>query len=187
MTTRPLSLRDLEEVHRVSHSHLAKWQKEGVDVYDSRSIARKIWSLRRRPPEWIEVYDSLMKSADDDSHEGLKRQKTKEEVEKLKIQNAKAKGDSFDRQDGEAVMASWIAALKLAHTEMIAMCPPQLVGLTESQIETFLSDSFRDMMTNLSDLQSQLWQEVYEHYITECEEPPANDAGSESDQAATEA
>jgi len=147
-----------------------------VDVYDSRSIIRKIWSLRTKPPEWTSLHSSLVKNEDEDSHDYWKKEKTKEEVERLRLANAKSAGDMFDRVDGEAVMVSWASALNLALSELKATLPPQIAGLDEATVEIRLDEEFRKLQENLSDLESQLWQKVYDKYRTGIEEAPADEA-----------
>ena len=174
--------RTLEEMafyYRVSTPFLHKVKEEGWDIYDARRIIERLLTTTAtsRPKEWLGVFDKIVDAGDDDSHEALKKEKTRQEVIQKKIANAKAQGDSFDRKDGDAVMASWIAALNLAHIEMQAMVPPQLEGLTAAKIEEFMGQAFHTMRENLADLSSELWNKVYEHYIPGYEESPDDASG----------
>lgn len=166
MSSRVISYRELEGIHKVSFSHLAKWAAEGVDVRDTRELVKKIWSLRTKPPEWVEAFSKAAEDEDDNTHEGWKKRKTMAEARLKETQLAKAQGDSFDRKDGEAVMASWIAALALAHVEMEAMLPPQLEGLDAAGIQERIKSEFRKVRSQLSDLSSVLWEKVYENYAS---------------------
>ena len=175
----PRTLEEMAFYYRVSTPFLHKAKEEGWDIYDARRMVERLLTTNssNRPKEWLGVFDKIVDAGEDDSHEALKKEKTRQEVARLKIANAKAQGDSFDRRDGEAVMASWIAALNLAHIEMQAMVPPQLEGLSAAKIEEFMSEAFHTMRENLSDLSSELWNKVYEHYIPGYEESPADDEG----------
>lgn len=184
MSNKALSINSLAEVHRVSVPHLAKWKAMGFDIHDSRVVVEKIWGGRTKPPDWVDVFDRLNKDSDDDSHEGLKRAKTREEVEKLRIGNAKAKGELFDRADGEAVMVTWASALNLGMTELLAMLPPQLEGLDAAAIERLLIGEFDKLRDHLSDLGGDLWQKVYDQYITGIQESSAGSTHGRNHQAA---
>lgn len=128
----------------------------------------------RKPDSWKEFFET----PDQDSHDYWKKEKTKEEVERLRLANAKSAGDMFDRVDGESVMVSWASALNLALAEMRATLPPQIAGLDEASVEARLEEEFRKMQENLSDLESQLWQKVYDKYRTGIEEAPPDEKGS---------
>ena len=177
MTLKFIALRDLEEIHRVSFGHLAKWEKEGVNVRDTRQVVAKIWNLQRKPPERVEAFTRLAEGESDDTHEGWKKKKTMAEVALKEVALAKARGDTFDRADGEQVMASWIAALNLALIELQAMIPPQLEGLDAAGIEIRIGAEIQKIRENLGNLNSELWNNVYDNYLSGHEEPSADEAG----------
>jgi hypothetical protein len=167
----PIPLTDLAEIHKISDGKLSKWRREGTDVYDTREVVSRIWKLRRRPPEWIEVFNRLTKADDAGTHEALKRQKTAGEVERLRLVNERLAGESFPRAEGEAVMASWIAALNVGLLELQSQMPPQLEGLSAAKIDEFLGEAFHKFRTDLSDLSSDLWDRVYQNATPETSPP----------------
>ena len=87
---------------------------------------------------------------------------------------AKAKGESFDRKDGESVMAAIASALTLRLTEFQAMIPPQLEGLDAAGIEVIIGAELRKVREDLADLESELWTRVYANYIPTNTETPAD-------------
>jgi hypothetical protein len=174
MSTAAVTIHALAEIYKVSDLHLSKWGKEGVDLRDCRQVVAKIWTLRKKPPEWIDTFTKLAKGDDPDTHESLKKEKTAEEVKRLKIANAKSEGDSFDRKDGESVMAAIASALNLRLTEFQAMIPPQLEGLDAAGIEVIVGNELRKVRDDLADLESELWTRVYENYIPAKTEAPAD-------------
>lgn len=185
MSAVPISIHALCEIFKVSDPHLAKWEKEGVDIRDARAVVSKVWTLRKKPPLWVDTFTRMTKGDDPDTHEALKKEKTRAELERLTIANAKAKGDSFDRADGEAVMASWISALNISLTEMQSMLPPQLEGLAAAGIERLLGDEIQKIRENLSNLSSELWERVYEAYNPGYERASADEAGGGDREAGT--
>ena len=159
-----VTLQTLEEIHKVSFEKLSIWKKQGVDIYDSRAIISKIQSLRRVPPTWAATWNLLFKAADEDSHDYWKREKTKEEVEKLRLQNSKLAGEMFDRQDGEKIQQLWAATLATVLAEKQGTWPQVLAGKSEAEIEEYLAGQMHDIRENLSDLESAAWQETFDRY-----------------------
>jgi len=143
----------------------------GADPSDARTVFAALRETTRKPDAWRDFFET----GDQDSHDYWKKEKTKEEVERLRLANAKSAGDMFDRVDGEAVMVSWASALNLALAELKATLPPQMAGLDEASVEVRLDEEFRKLQENLSDLESQLWQKVYDKYRTGIEEAPADE------------
>jgi hypothetical protein len=185
--TKPLSHRDLAELHKISDVHLIKWEAEGVEIRDTREVVRKIWGLQRKPPNWVEVFTRLAEGESDDTHEGWKKRKTIAEVKLKETALSKARGESFDRKDGEQVMAAIASALNLRLTEMQAMIPPQLEGLDASGIEIILGKEIQKIREDLADLESQLWARVYETYIPANTQAPADSAVGGNRKAAAKA
>lgn len=169
------------EIYRLPGGTLRSLKAKGADPSDARTIFAGLIRTTRKPDAWREFFES----SDQDTHEGLKKEKTREEVERLRLGNAKAKGDSFDRADGETIMVAWSSALNLALAEMRAMMPPQLVGLDESALEKRLDDDFRKLQSQLGDLDSELWRKVYDQYSSRIEESSADaKAGGNTDSPA---
>lgn len=166
------SLVDLEAIHHVSNSVLSRYRREGIDVHDSRSIVEKIFSLRVKPPEWIATFDAIAGPADSNSTHYQRLRKLKAEAVKIELHNDRAKGDSYAKADCEAIQLAWSAALNLGFTEMLAMLPPQLAGLDESGLEKRLSEEFRKLQTHLSDLESELWEKIYQQFNTRQSDEP---------------
>ena len=95
-----------------------------------------------------------------DTTVSLKRRKLAAESERIEFANAVARGEFFPREDVDAANMQLGTAFKLAIAEAKATWPPQLAGLDEVGIDKRLDETFRVMLTNLSDLESALWQEV---------------------------
>jgi len=173
-----VSLLDLAEIHKISDSKLAKWRKEGVDVFDTRSVVTRIWGLRRKPPEWIPTFGKLTDGGESGTHEAAKKLKTEAEVKRLNLINERLAGDSYAKADCDEIMAAWMAALSLGFTEMQAMLPPQLEGLTAAKIEVELSDALHNLRENLSNLSSDLWERVYQSATPDENQSPATNGKS---------
>ena len=171
MSGRRITNVELAKIYSVSPAFLTEISQEGWNVLDARRVVERIITASKKiPAAWIETKDKITKVSDDDSHENLRRLKTKGEVERLDLANAKASGAMFDRKDGDAVMAAWSSALVLALTEMAATLPPQLEGLGAASVELALQDAFDGMRNNLSNLASELWQKTFASYVSELEE-----------------
>lgn len=158
-----ISIRNLAEIHRVSDVILGKYQAQGVDIWDTRAVFKKLWSQRTKPPEWRELIHELT-AEDESSHEYWKKEETKERVKKLQLANSLAEGEQFKREDTDAANMALGSAFKLALMEAKATLPPQLVGLTEAEIEKLLDGVFRKTLENMSDLRSQLWTQIKDKY-----------------------
>ena len=169
-----LPLRDLADIHGIDFGLLGKWQKDGVNISDSTEIAIRAIKSRTPPAEWIKVKDCLVQDADEDSHEYWKKAKTKEEVERLRLANSKAAGEMFERADGERIQDAWASALNLAISERGVTAPQVLAGKDEAWIADWFEAEDRRMMEQLSDLESGLWEQVYENYAG-TEEPSSDD------------
>ena len=165
MSTATVTIHALAEIFKISDLHLSKWEKEGSDIRDARQVVAKIWSLRKKPPNWVETFTRLAEGESDDTHEGWKKRKTIAEVKLKEVALQKAKGESFDRKDGENVMAAVASALTLRLTEFQSMIPPQLEGLSADGIEVIVGNELRKVREDLADLESELWTRVYENYI----------------------
>ena len=147
-------------LYRVPVQTLSSMRQRGCDVTDAREFFRALMKTTRKPDEWREFFAE----ADEDSHEHWKKQKTKEEVERLRLMNSKAGGEMFDRADGERIQEAWASALNLALAERQATAPQLLAGKDEAWIADWFEDENRKVRENLSDLESALWQQVYERY-----------------------
>ncbi len=168
-----ISIRQLADIHRISDVKLGKYQHEGVDIWDTRAVVKKLWNQRTKPPEWQELIHELT-AEDESSHEYWKKEETKERVKKLQLANSLAEGEQFKREDTDAANMALGSAFKLALMEAKATLPPQLVGLTEAEIEKLLDGVFRKTLENMSDLRSQLWTQIKDKYAR------GEDAGQDS-------
>lgn len=180
-TSRPLALRDLSAIHRIEFGVLAKWQKEGIDVTNSIEVSSRAIKSARPPGDWGKV-KSIFEDQDD-SHDYWKKAKTKEEVERLRLINAKASGEMFDKADGERIQEAWASALKLALAERQATAPQMLAGKDEAWIAEWIEEENRKLQSDLAELESGLWRQVYENYQSE---RPSADA-EEGEQPSTKA
>lgn len=160
-------------LYRVPVQTLSSMRQRGCDVMDARDFFRALMKTTRKPDEWREFFAE----ADDDSHEHWKKQKTKEEVERLRLINAKAGGEMFDRADGERIQEAWGSALNLALAERQATAPQLLAGKDESWIADWFEEENRKVRENLSDLESALWAQVYERYAKTEDTSPDDEAG----------
>lgn len=167
-----ISIRNLAEIHRISDVKLGEYHAQGCDVWDSRAVVRKIWFQRQKPPEWRALFDELTKE-DENSHDYWKKEETKEKVNKLRLQNSLIEGEQFRREDVDAATMALGSAFKLALMEAKSTLPPQLVGLTEAEIEKLLDAVFRKTLEDLSDLSSAMWNQIKAKYAN-------NDDGSDS-------
>ena len=159
----PVSITDLAEIHKISDSLLSRWKREGTDVYDSRAVVSRIWNSRRKAPEWEATVDALTKGANAaGSHEEIRRLKTQAELRRLDLINGRLAGDSFAKDDCQQVMASLGSALTLGLTEMSATLPSLLEGLDASGVSVPLDAAIYKLREQLGDLESELWQKVYE-------------------------
>jgi hypothetical protein len=175
-----ISIRQLAEIHRISSVHLAKYQSQNVDIWDSRAVVRKLWKGRTKPPEWQELIDELT-TEDESSHEYWKKEETKERVKKLQLANSLAEGEQFKREDTDAANMALGSAFKLSLMEAKATLPPQLVGLAEAEIEKLLDSVFRKMLEDMSDLGSQLWTQIKDKYARGEDAGPDPIAGGSGD------
>jgi hypothetical protein len=168
-----ISIRNLAEIHRISDVKLGQYANQGVDIWDSRAVIRKLWTQRVKPPEWTVLFDELT-AEDESSHEYWKKEETKEKVNKLRLQNSLIEGEQFKREDVDAATMALGSAFKLALMEAKSVLPPQLVGLTEAEIEKLLDGVFRRTLENMSDLSSSTWTQIKEKYAR------GEDAGQDS-------
>jgi len=134
-------------------------RQRGCDIEDARSVFRMLMRTTRKPDEWKDFF-----AEDEDSHEYWKREKTKEEVEGLRLKNAKAAGEMFDRVDGDRIQEQASAALRLALLERRGTAPQLLAGKEEAWISDWFDREDHKMLEDLSDLESGLWEEVFEKY-----------------------
>jgi hypothetical protein len=169
-------------IYRIPNPTLRSIKNKGADIYDARSVIAIIRNSTRKPDEWKDFFEV----GDTDSHEYWKKEKTKEEVERLRLANAKSSGEMFDRVDGESVMVAWVSALKLSLAELLATLPPQLAGLDEAGVESRLADEFHKMQANLGDLESELWKKVYDKYSNGTADTPADGEGGGGGNTSTE-
>ena len=168
-----ISIRNLAEIHRISDVKLGQYANQGVDIWDSRAVIKKLWTQRVKPPEWTALFDELT-AEDESSHEYWKKEETKEKVNKLRLQNSLIEGEQFKREDVDAATMALGSAFKLALMEAKSVLPPQLVGLTEAEIEKLLDGVFRRTLENMSDLSSSTWTQIKEKYAR------GEDAGQDS-------
>jgi hypothetical protein len=167
-----ISIKSLAEIHRISDVKLGQYHKQGVDIWDTREVIKKIWNQRSKPPEWVAAIGALT-AEDDTSHEYWKKEETKEKVKKLALANSLAEGEQFKREDVDGAKLALGSAFKLSLMEAKATLPPQLVGLAEAEIEKLLDSVFRKTLENLSDMSSVLWTQIIQKY--------ARDEDTESD------
>ena len=153
------SLGQVAWVYRLPEATLKAFRQRGCDVFDAREVFETLEKTSRKPDEWKVFFESK-----DDSHEHWKLQKTKEEVEGLRLKNAKASGEMFDKLDGERVQDAWASALQIALSERKATVPQLLAGKDEAWISEWMEDEDRKLLSELSDLESGLWKQVYEKY-----------------------
>ena len=164
--SKPPTLVGAAFIYRLSLNTLKSLQQRGCNVFDAREVVKMISNTGRKPEEWREFFEDS-----DDSHEHWKKAKTKEEVERLRLANSKAAGEMFDRADGERIQDAWASALSLAIDERGATAPQMLAGKDEAWIADWFDEENRKMKENLSDMESGLWQEVYENYAGNEESP----------------
>lgn len=175
-TSKAPTLVSLAKLHHVAESILSRWQKQGIDIYDSRAVCLKVWNARKTAPEWSETIDAMRSDLDEGSERYWRREKLKRETEKLQLHNDLASGEQYKRADVDAANLALGSAFKLALSESESVLPPQLVGLSEAEIEKVLRDMNRKLLTDLSDMQSGLWQGILAKY----RETSRPDEGSES-------
>ena len=168
-----ITIRNLADIYRISDVKLGQYQHQGVDIRDAREVVKKIWSHRSKPPEWQDAIANLT-AEDESSHEYWKKEETKEKVNKLRLQNSLIEGEQFKREDVDAATMALGSAFKLALMEAKSVLPPQLVGLTEAEIEKLLDGVFRRTLENMSDLSSSTWTQIKEKYAR------GEDAGQDS-------
>lgn len=176
MTARNDLFPTLAQASRMYHVPLQtinSMKQRGCDVMDAREFFRTLMKTTRKPDEWREFFAD----SDDDSHEHWKKQKTKEEVEKLRLTNSKASGDMFDRSDGERIQEAWGSALNLSLAERQATAPQLLAGKDEAWIADWFEEENRKIKESLSDLESALWQQVYDKYA-KTEDAPFDESES---------
>lgn len=164
LTMSELSMRDLAALYDVSLGALQTWDREGVNIRDASVIAVQCLNARRCPAGWRKAKAALLEGEEADTHEHWKKEKTKEEVEKLRLANAKASGEMFDKVDGERVQIAWAAALDLALSELVGTAPQILAGKDEAGISQWLEEESHRIRVELSDLESELWKEVFDKY-----------------------
>lgn len=172
-----VSIRTLAEIYRISDVKLGQYQKQGVDIWDAREVIRKMWNQRTKPPEWAEVISALA-AEDETSHEYWKREETKEKVNKLRLQNSLIEGEQFKREDVDAATMALGSAFKLALMEAKSTLPPQLVGLTEAEIEKLLDAVFRKTLSDLSDLSSTAWTQIKAKYANSDDRQDSGSGGA---------
>jgi hypothetical protein len=180
-----LTLRDLAAIHNIDFGLLGKWQKEGVDINNSTQVAIRAIKSKSPPSSWVGVKDCLVQNANEDSHEHWKLQKTKEEVESLRLKNAKAAGQMFDKSDGERIQEAWASALKSKLAERRATAPPVLAGKDEAAIYSWFEREDDELLTELSDLESGLWRQVDEKNMQIDEASVDDEEGGIAQAAAT--
>jgi len=178
---KPPTEQQLSDTYRVPRGTLRSMRQRGCDITDARDVFRMLKRTTRKPDEWKEFFGE-----DDDSHEYWKREKTKEEVEGLRLKNAKVAGEMFDKADGDKVQDAWATALKLALTERVATFPQLMAGKDEAWIADFVEAEDRKLLTELSDLESGLWREVFDKYAA-VEGTSADEAAGGDDKAAGKA
>jgi hypothetical protein len=156
-------------VYRVTEATLKGIRQRGVDIFDAREFYAAMRKTGRKPEEWKEVFE-----VDEENHEHWKLQKTKEEVESLRLRNAKAAGQMFDKSDGERIQEAWASALKSKLAERRATAPPVLAGKDEAAIYSWFEREDDELLTELSDLESGLWRQVDEKNM-QIDEASVND------------
>lgn len=172
MPIRDFSDEELGFLYRLPNGTLRGLKSKGCDVTDARSVVGAIRKSTRKPDEWREFFEG----EDETSHEYWKKEETREKVKKLQLANSLAEGEQYKREDVDAAKMALGSAFKLSLMEAKATLPPQLTGLTESEIEKVLDDVFRKTLENMSDLQSQLWTQIRDKYAR------GDDTGSDIEQ-----
>ena len=160
MQPRDFSDEELCFLYRLPTQTLRGVRNKGGDVTDARSVIALIRKSTRKPDTWRDFFEG----EDETSHEYWKKEETKEKVEKLRLQNSLIRGEQYKAEDVDAAKLALGSAFKLALMEAKSTLPPQLVGLTESEIEKLLDAVFRKTLENMSDLQSQMWTQIREKY-----------------------
>lgn len=182
MKTKKFNSSELAAIYKISPNNLRTMSAKGVDIHDAREVVKDIKASSRKPESWAEFFTN----PDDDSHEYWKLCKTREEVERLRLMNAKASGEMFDRADGERVQNAWASALNLALAERQATAPQLLAGKDEAWIADWIEDENRKLLEQLSDLESGLWEQVYDNYADN-EGTPTDEAEGEQPKAKAKA
>jgi len=135
-------------------------RNKGGDLTDARSVVGMIRKTTRKPDTWRDFFEA----EDETSHEYWKKEETKEKVKKLALANSLAEGEQFKREDVDGAKLALGSAFKLSLMEAKATLPPQLVGLTEAEIEKLLDAVFRKTLENMSDMSSTLWTQIIQKY-----------------------
>ena len=158
---KPPAETQLADLYRLPLGTIRLLRQRGCDIYDARDVVKFLKRTARKPSEWKDFFEE-----GDDSHEYWKREKTKQEVEGLRLKNAKVSGEMFDKLDGESVQDAWAAALKIKLAERRATYPQLMAGKAEAWIADFVESEDRKMLEELSDLESGLWEQVFEKYAS---------------------
>lgn len=151
---------------------LRAMRQRGCDIFDAREVVAMLSKTTRKPDEWKGFFED-----NDDSHEHWKKAKTKEEVERLRLINSKASGEMFDKSDGERIQEAWASALQLALMERQATAPQMLAGKDEAWIADWIEEENRKILEQLSDLESGLWEQVYDNYAQDESSPTDEETG----------
>ena len=159
---KPPSEEQLAAVYRVPLGTLRSMRTRGCDPTDARTVFAMLMKTTRKPDQWKDFFAS----EDEDSHEYWKREKTKEEVEGLRLKNSKAAGEMFDRVDGDRIMQQIAAAFKLGLSHRRGTSPQMLAGKDEAWIAEWTEEEDQKLLEELSDLGSALWKEVFDSYAT---------------------
>ena len=160
MQPREFTDEELCFLYRLPTQTLRGIRNKGGDVTDARSVLALIRKSTRKPDTWRDFFEG----EDETSHEFWKKEETKEKVDKLRLQNSLIRGEQYRAEDVDAAKLALGSAFKLGLMEAKSTLPPQLVGLTEAEIEKLLDAVFRKSLENMSDLQSQMWTQIREKY-----------------------
>lgn len=177
MPIRDFNDEELCFIYKLPTQTLRGIRNKGGDLTDARSVVGMIRKTTRKPDTWRDFFES----EDETSHEYWKKEETKEKVKKLALANSLAEGEQFKREDVDAAKLALGSAFKLSLMEAKATLPPQLVGLTEAEIEKLLDGVFRKTLENMSDMSSVLWTQIIEKYARNEDSEADTGAGGSSD------
>lgn len=187
--TDPPTIDQIATLFQMGKMTLAGWKKDGTDIYDARAIMDRIAASGRPPHAWREWtskrHSTEVKAnpveADENTHAHWKMAKDKEMTLQLRLKNSKLAGEMFERADGEGVQLLWASMLQTKVNELTGTWPQACAGMDEAELETFLKTEFHKMLTDMADLESAAWSELFKRYDDDNQGPPADDAAGAGD------
>lgn len=155
-----MTLQQASALYGVSVSTVSGWRNRGVDLDDASAVVAFIRTLRRLPASWQTALAGLDDEAE--SMDTLKRRKLKWEAERQRLAAEKEQGKLVPLAEAEAISIMWTDALKSALAATAAELAQHLPGLDSAEIEARLSAAHRDLLAQLSDLESDAWKRSME-------------------------